>query len=196
MSIGREASIDPEGTPEMNLGPLIRRYRKAHKLTLKSVASTAGISEGFLSQVENSVSSPSVDTLMNICNAIGVNAGDLLNQINKQQRMVVIRKSDWQDMDLPHTGFATRRFFAPEDRTVIDSSVLAIKPEKSIPVRRNIKNGQEILCILRGSLELVQADTAIQLSQGDTVHFWSYPENQMIINRSDELAVALWVGTL
>ena len=63
----------------MNLGALIRRHRKERKLTLKSVAEKARISEGFLSQVENSVSSPSVDTLFGICHALGVNAGDLLN---------------------------------------------------------------------------------------------------------------------
>ena len=36
----------------MNLGTLIRRHRKKQKLTLKTVAERAQISEGFLSQVE------------------------------------------------------------------------------------------------------------------------------------------------
>ncbi|MBW2001554.1 MAG: helix-turn-helix transcriptional regulator, partial [Deltaproteobacteria bacterium] len=44
----------------MNLGSLIRRYRKEKRLTLRAVAEKAGISEGFLSQVENDVNSPSV----------------------------------------------------------------------------------------------------------------------------------------
>ena len=54
----------------MNIGPLIRRFRKERKLTLKIVAEKAAISEGFLSQVENDVNSPSVDTLFRICNAL------------------------------------------------------------------------------------------------------------------------------
>jgi transcriptional regulator with XRE-family HTH domain len=180
----------------MNLGSFIRKYRKERKLTLKAVAEKAGISEGFLSQVENNVSSPSVDTLMNICNAVGVNAGDLLNQIKDQEKLVVIRKVDWEDVDLPHTGFVTRRFFPPENRIVLDSAVLVIKPDGSIPVRRNIKNGQELLCVLKGSLELVQGEVAVQLSEGDSVHFWANPDKQKIVNRSKELVVALWVGTL
>ena len=68
----------------MNIGTLIRRCRKERKLTLKTVAEKASISEGFLSQVENDVNSPSVDTLIRICNAIGVNAGDLISQVSKQ----------------------------------------------------------------------------------------------------------------
>jgi len=180
----------------MNMGSLIRRHRKERKLTLKAVAEKAGISEGFLSQVENNVNSPSVETLVRICDSIEVNAGDLLNEIKNQERLVVIRKSDWDDIDLPGTGFATRRFFSPKERTVIDSAILLIESEKSIPIRKDIKNAQEVLCILKGSLELVHGEHTIQMVEGDTVHLWSDPKRQKITNRSGELAVALWVGTL
>jgi transcriptional regulator with XRE-family HTH domain len=180
----------------MNLGLLIRRYRKERKLTLKAVAEKAGFSEGFLSQVENSVSTPSLATLVNIGNAIGINAGDLLNQINNQEDLVAIRKREWDDVDIPHTGFVTRRFFPPENRTALDSAILFIKPEKSIPVRKNVKNGQELLCVLKGSVELVHGDHTLQMSAGDTVHYWSNLEKQSITNRSKRLAIALWVGTL
>ncbi|HUT69945.1 MAG TPA: helix-turn-helix domain-containing protein [Desulfatiglandales bacterium] len=180
----------------MNLGSLIRRYRKERKLTLRAVAEKAGISEGFLSQVENDVNSPSVDTLSKICNAIGVKAGDLLNQASKQEELVLIQKSEWDDFDLPHTGFMTRRFFSPENRKVIDSAVLVIEPGKSIPVRKNIKNGQEVLCILKGSLELVHGERAIHLADGDTVHYFAEPKKQSITNKNKDLAIALWIGTV
>ncbi|MBW1723168.1 MAG: helix-turn-helix transcriptional regulator [Deltaproteobacteria bacterium] len=180
----------------MHLGSLIRKYRKEKKLTLKSVSERAGISEGFLSQVENNVSSPSVETLMNICSAIGINAGDLLNQISNQEKLVVVRKSDWEDVDLPHTGFVTRRFFPPENRTVIDSAVLVLEPGRSIPVRKNIRNGQEVLCVLKGTLELLSGDQVVEMLEGDSVHFWSNPERQRITNKGEKTAVALWVGTL
>jgi transcriptional regulator with XRE-family HTH domain len=180
----------------MNLGTLIRKYRKEKKLTLKNVAEKASISEGFLSQVENDVNSPSVDTLVRICNAIGVNAGDLLSQVSKQEKIVLIRKSEWDDIDLSHTGFVTRRFFPPEDRTVIDSSILVVKAGKSIPVRKNIKNGQEVLCVLRGSIELMLSEETLHLVEGDSVHFRSNPESQKITNTSTTTSFVLWVGTL
>ena len=180
----------------MNIGTLIRRSRKEQKLTLKIVAEKASISEGFLSQVENDVNSPSVDTLIRICNAIGVDAGDLITQANKQEKLIIIRKAEWDDIELSHTGFVTRRFFSPEDRTVIDSSVLVIEPGKSIPVRKNIKNGQELLCVLKGSIELMLSDEKHALAEGDSVHFWSNPVNQKIINNSSNISFVLWVGTM
>ena len=180
----------------MNLGTVVRDYRKKRNLTLKKVAAKAGISEGFLSQVENNVNSPSVETLMKICGAIGVNASDILNRIEKQEKLVLLRRNDWKDVDVSHTGFATHRFFPPENRTVIDSAILVIEPGTSIPVRKNIKNGQELLCVLKGSLELVYGERNIELEKGDTVHFWSEPTKQMIRNKSSERTTVLWVGTI
>jgi transcriptional regulator with XRE-family HTH domain len=180
----------------MTLGSLLRRYRKEKKLTLKTVAEKSGVSEGFMSQVENNVKSPSLETLMHICEALDVNVGDLLNQFKNQERMVVITRSEWEDVDLPHTGFATRRFWPPENRTVIDSAILFLEPKKSIPVRRDIKNSQEVLCILKGSVELIHGERTVYLEEGDTVHLWSDPVRQSITNINHELAVVLWVAIL
>mgnify|MGYP001248622915 CR=1 FL=1 len=180
----------------MNIGTLLRKYRKDQKLTLKVVAEKASISEGFLSQVENDVNSPSVDTLVRICNAIGVDAGDLISQVSKREQMAVIRKAEWDDFDLSHTGFVTRRFFPPEFRTTIDSAILVIEPGKSIPVRKNIKNGQEVLCVLKGSIELMLSDETVMLAEGDSVHFISNPESQKITNNSATRSFVVWVGTV
>jgi len=180
----------------MNLGTVLRSERKKRRLTLKIVSEKAGISQGFLSQIENDVSSPSVDTLVNICSAIGIEAGHVIKQAKRQERLVVIRKSEWEDVDFPPSGFVTRRFFSPEARRVIDSSVLAIQPGGTIPVRKDIRNGQETLCLLEGSVELVHGDDVVELRAGDSVHFWSIPERQRITNTSESIAVVFWVGTI
>ncbi|WP_457575597.1 helix-turn-helix domain-containing protein [Desulfomarina sp.] len=180
----------------MNIGTLIRKCRKDRKLTLKKVAEKALISEGFLSQVENDVSSPSVDTLIRICQAIGVNPGDIISQVSEQQNVVLIKKSEWDDIDLSHTGFVTRRFFPPEYRSVIDSSVLVIEPGKSLPARKNIKNSQEVLCVLKGSIDFMFCGEILHMVEGDAVHFWSKPESQKITNNSSKRSFVLWVGTL
>ena len=180
----------------MNLGTLLRHHRNNNNLTLKAVAEKAGVSEGFLSQVENNVKSPSVGSLMKICEAMGVNPGEVLDQLQNQEDLFLIRQSEWDEVELPHTGFATRRFCPPEVRDTVDSAVLFIEPGSAIPVRKDLKNGQEVICLLRGTLELVHGDKVIQMVQGDAVHLWSQPQRQLVSNQGDELAVVLWVGTM
>ncbi len=180
----------------MSLGTVLRKQRKELKLTMKEVSERAQISEGFLSQIENNVNTPSVDTLMNICRAIGVNAGDVLNQVEQLDKLVVIRKKDWNEIDIPHSGFATKRFFAPDNRTIIDSAILVIDEGTTIPVRKNIRNSQELICVLEGRVELELGTEKLQLSRGDTAHYWSNPSRQKITAGSRGKAIVFWVGTL
>lgn len=180
----------------MNLGSILRKKRKEKKLTLKAVAQKAGISEGFLSQVENDVNAPSVDTLVKICSGMGVDVGAVIREAEREEQLVVIKKADWRDVELPSSGFVTRRFFSPESRRIIDSSVIALEPGKSIPARQNVKNTQEVLCVLKGTIELTYQNETIRLAEGDSVHYRSIQQSEKIANNSKGLAVVLWVGTL
>ena len=175
---------------------MLRNHRRQKGLTLKAVAQKAGVSEGFMSQVENNVKSPSVATLMKICQALEEDMGRLLEKYREQDRLFLVRKSEWEEVELPHTGFATRRFSPPQQREQIDSAVLFIQPGRSIPVRKDVRNGQEVLCVLQGSLHLQHGDRSVTLRSGDAVHFWAEPEQQAITNRGDQMAVVMWVGTL
>ena len=78
----------------------------------------------------------------------------------------------------------------------MDSAVLVMEPGKSIPVRKNIKNGQEVLCVLKGSLELIHGDQDISMEEGDSVHFFAEPKRQIITNRGNDMTIVLWIGTL
>ena len=180
----------------VNLGILLRRRRKAKGLTLKAVAQMAGVSEGFVSQVENNVKSPSVNTLMSMCDAMGVEVGELMTQLRKHKRLFVVTKAEWESIDVPGSGFATRRFCPPDERETIDSAILIIEPGKSIPVRKNLKNAQEVLCVLRGELELIHGRQKLRMRPGDAAHIWAEPGGQSVTNLGAEPAVVVWVGTL
>ena len=91
---------------------------------------------------------------------------------------------------------AGKRVMAIVERFLEKRLRLFINPEKVIPVRKDIKNGQEVLCILQGALELVHGEQVIHFSEGDAVHFYANTANQYIVNRGNEVTVVLWVGTL
>jgi transcriptional regulator with XRE-family HTH domain len=180
----------------MNLGSILKKARRQQKLTLKTVAQKAHISEGFLRQAENDVKSPSVATLINICNAVGLDVGEVIKQAREEERCIIIRRNDWEEDDIPSSGFATQRFFGSESRRVIDSAVMVLEKGAAIPARKNIKNGQEVLCVLRGKVELAIGLDVVSLSTGDAVHYWSDQGKEIISNPDSIPAVVLWVGTL
>jgi transcriptional regulator with XRE-family HTH domain len=65
-------------TEELLIGMRLRREREARRLGLAEVALRSGLTKSFLSRVERDQTSPSLASLMSICDAIGVTISDLL----------------------------------------------------------------------------------------------------------------------
>ena len=60
------------------LGAVLRRHREEQQRTLRSVATAAGVSLGYLSEVERGVKEASSELLASICGALGVSLPEVL----------------------------------------------------------------------------------------------------------------------
>lgn len=63
----------------VEVGVRLRELRMGRRLTLRQVAERAGISEGFLSQIELGRSAPSLKTFHRLAQALGLEAADILD---------------------------------------------------------------------------------------------------------------------
>ena len=62
------------------LGTRLRDRRQALGLTLKEVGDQAGLSVGFISQIERGITIPSLTSLINVCRVLKSEVGDFLKQ--------------------------------------------------------------------------------------------------------------------
>src|SRR5690606_12155148 len=60
-------------------GRLIKERRRQLNVTLESLAETVELTKSFLSEIENDKTSPSVASLVRLCDALGLSVGDLFN---------------------------------------------------------------------------------------------------------------------
>ena len=60
------------------MGKNIRAARKSKNLTIETLSELAGISESFLGTVERGESSVSIETLISLCQSLGVTADSLI----------------------------------------------------------------------------------------------------------------------
>jgi len=63
-----------------DLGASLRAKRKELKLTMQSVADAAGLSVGFISQVERGLTSPSLGSLASLAAALDTEISSFLHQ--------------------------------------------------------------------------------------------------------------------
>ncbi len=75
------------------LGSTIRQLRSRHGLTIADVADRAGISRGMLSKIENAQTATSLDTLVQIANALGVTLSHLFGSFGKPRGGAQLVKS-------------------------------------------------------------------------------------------------------
>lgn len=62
----------------MKIGKSIRRLRKGKQLDQENLAKQTGITQSYLSQIENDRKDPSMSTLRKICDALNVSLPGLL----------------------------------------------------------------------------------------------------------------------
>src|SRR5512143_3881426 len=72
-------ALTPEHeAPTMSLGEKIRSLRRRRGLTVQGLASACHLSKGFISQVENGRTSPSLSTLADMARVLGVSPAILV----------------------------------------------------------------------------------------------------------------------
>lgn len=76
----------------MSLGKRIKMVRNKAGLSLKNVAKKSSVTVSFLSQVERDKATPSLKSLKNIANALGVRTNQLLDEDRSSIKRVKICK--------------------------------------------------------------------------------------------------------
>ncbi|MDL2311186.1 XRE family transcriptional regulator, partial [Peptostreptococcaceae bacterium OttesenSCG-928-C18] len=77
----------------MDIGDKIKNKRMALGLTQEELAERADLTKGFISQIERDLTSPSVDSLFDILEALGTNMSDFFKEEKKEK--LVFTKDDY-----------------------------------------------------------------------------------------------------
>ena len=66
---------------ELRIGPRLRARRLERGLTISEVAGEAGLTAGFISQLERDLTSASLSSLYRICAVLGIRVGNLIDDV-------------------------------------------------------------------------------------------------------------------
>lgn len=180
----------------MNLDYLaqrIREFRRKRGMTLEQLAERSQLTQSVLSKVENSRVTPSLAALSRISEALGVTLADLVSGIDEQRRMLVVRRKERPvaERDRSNPSFVYRSL-APTRRTkLMEPYILEIPPGKP---REDLQSheGEELLLVLKGTVDLECGNEECRLAAGDAVYLEA-TEKHRISNPSNTLAQVLFV---
>ena len=180
---------DSEGNHK--LGSALREHRKAVNLSLKDVAEKAGLSVGFISQVERDIVSPSLSSLASIAKTLETDISHFFSQPHDDS--IYTRNRKRAQYSLNHKGLSYERLSTSFPGSVINSVIMHELPgHKSESIQHE---GEEFFYILDGSLNIIIEGEETELETGDSIHFDSSREHSAW-NHTDKTTTILHVCTM
>jgi transcriptional regulator with XRE-family HTH domain len=190
----RALPIEPT-SPRSAIGNRLRAARQARSLTIGRLAESTGLTKGFLSRVERDLTSPSVSTLVMICDVLDIPIGDLFTATDAQ----LVRAADAPHINLGGVDTLERLLSPRRDSRfqVIRSSVAP--GGNGGDDLYTINADAELLHVIEGTVIVVFSDREISLTVGDSVTFDGREPHQWRTETGAELmwvlVPAAWGGT-
>lgn len=178
-------TADETATP---IGAKLRAARTLQGMSLAQVAETTGLSKGFLSRVERDETSPSVATLVQLCQVLSLPVGALFTEPEVQH----VAFADAPRINLGGFG-ADERLMSPrgEQRVQLLRSELEAGAHGGQDLY-TINCDVEVLHIVSGSVSVRFADRTVLLVAGEALTFPGREPHTWKVE-GETPAVALWV---
>ncbi len=177
------------------LGALLRAIRNSKHLTIKDVASKAGVSSSLLSQIERNRISPSLDTLLRLLEVYGVPPNKFFKDYETLTRVEIVKKDQRQIYQRKGFKYET---LCGESQSKGSHSFNAFFLELAPGQKRGDTDdghlGRELGIVVAGSAQLIYGGEIYEIQAGDTLSFFSQIPH-VIKNSSDELFQAYWIVT-
>lgn len=176
-------------THEVRIGSRLRAARKAHGYTLDQLAAASRLTKGFISRVERDETSPSVASLLTLCQVMSIDIGSLFTAPD----VALVRHAEAPAINLGGTG-VTERLMTPRGQSRLQLVHSAIEPGGSGGSDLYTINCEvEVILVLKGSIELVFSDRRQKLSTGDALTFSGGEPHTWVNASSSRSAEVIWV---
>src|SRR5262245_44675011 len=151
----------------MQLGKKIRDLRFRRGLTVQQLADLSGLSKGFISQVENQRTSPSLATLRDLARALDTSVAYLVLEDDAAPH--IVRESERARAE---TSSPVRlEILTAQPRRNLEMVMASIPVGVSTGTERGYHHGEECIVCLEGRVAVVGEEHRTVLELGDSCHY-------------------------
>jgi transcriptional regulator with XRE-family HTH domain len=170
-----------------SLGKRLRALRKEHGLTLAQLGQRVDLSASYLSQIERSVTMPSLARLTTIARALDVEVRHFFEDDMSSPCVVKLN----QGKRLSGTAYTIVELLSadPSDKE-IQPYRLVCQPGASRDQPPTYP-GEEFGFVLKGQLTVTVGEEAFVLKAGDSIHYQTLQPHSWR-NEGDEECIAIW----
>lgn len=174
----------------MEIGSKIKALRLKSQLTQEELADRCELTKGYISQLENDLTSPSITTLEDICETLGTNLVNFFGEDEKPVRVVYTKDDHFvkstESMDT--TWLVT-------NSTINEMEPILVELKSNCQTEQdNPHEGEEFGYVLEGSIVLTVGKRSFVCKKGDSFHFTA-DKVHYIRNDGKKAAKLLWISS-
>jgi len=180
--------VAPEAV-QVEVGERLRAIRQLRRKTLKDVASAAGLSESFVSQLERGRTNATIATLQRLSTALGIEVSDLFTTGAPQPR--VLRRGAREYVAWGELG--RKALLTPKPFHSLEVVVARFERGGSTgdePYTHG--DSEELLIVVEGRVHVQLGADVYEVAAGDSVHYESSTPHR-VANAGDEPAEVMFV---
>jgi len=176
----------------LKIGERLKRLRMINSLTQEELASRADLTKGFISQLENDGTSPSIATLKDILDVFGVSMQEFFSDVTdhedvvfgKDSRVQASNEGDGSRVELLVPGAQNRE---------MDPVLVTLAPGEEMK-EQPFHEGDEFGFVLLGKVQL-RLDDRLYTVKRDECFYFSSDKKHSVKNIGKTDAKILWVVT-
>lgn len=172
----------------MSIGNKIKTLRTKLSLTQEELADRCDLTKGYISQLENDLTSPSISTLMDILTALGTTLKEFFSD---EEEQIVFTEEDYfvKEKETDKTIWLVPNSQKNEMEPILYTLEVGASSDIDMP-----HEGQEFGYVLSGKIELVYGNTKRIIKKGETFYITS-DKTHYINNISNKQSVIIWVSS-
>ena len=178
----------------MNLGEKLKKIRNEKGFSLRDLASQADLSASFLSQIEQSKASPSIENLKKIATCLDVRVSYLIEDDEVKKDTVLIRKTERSSIESIDSNTKISLLTTTDIDKQMEPIVYEIGPKGESGRDFFSHPGEEFVFVLDGVLEIDILEKKYILEEGDSLYFKSTQKHKFV-NPTENMTKVLWVVT-
>ena len=169
----------------------IRRLRIEKQLTQEELANRCELSKGFISQVENDLTSPSIATLIDILHTLGTNLKEFFND-NEAERITFSSEDmfEKEDEELKYN----LKWLVPNAQKNKMEPIMITLEQNGRYIEEEPHEGEEFGFVLSGTIYLHLGDKKYKVKKGESFYY-KPRENHYISNCGKSQAKVIWIST-
>ncbi|MCO7125798.1 XRE family transcriptional regulator [Sporolactobacillus shoreicorticis] len=176
----------------MLIGRKIKNLRLKSGLTQEELAERTDLTKGYISQIENDISSPSIETFFVLLEVLGCDPKSFFDDQTFVQKVIYWQQDQTKFSD-DQLGYQLRWLVPESNEKEMEPIFLSLKRHGAFKTFEP-SSSETFLYVLSGSITVRLGKKRYHAKSGDSVYYHAAEEHQLI-NESDVPAKVLLVAT-